>query len=303
MAIGDGGGLLGLSIDIHANLTGFEALTGITERLEQLQVMALKTEQAFERMGMAFTRAMNTGGLEATRAMRDVERVSRTGLGSSSQTSPIMGTNEERVAANYENRDFELRQRAQASAVRESERAIRDETEARRHAWDGLKSGILGTLGISAGIGLLEVAKSFVESAGKMDDRRASLRLQGYTPAEVAQSENMALNANVPGLDLAEKTQLAQQIGTTVGRENVTPEAMRGIGVVARANARMAGGSLESNIETTTQATQSLGNLVDASGKLSAAQLTRNAVAVEHMIAVGGGRITGQEANRKFPPA
>jgi hypothetical protein len=313
----DTGGM-NLSVGIGLNLTGFEALTQITKELEVLQQMAGKTEQAFQMMGNALRQTMNMGTSEMNLAAERMERASRVtrqpvSVGVTEQ-APVrrQGYMEDavrehraiidqaRFSAAYENRDFDIRARAAARALRDNERAIREETETRRRAWEGFRTGLGATLGFSATMGTIELGKSFVEAAARMDDRRASLRLQGLNPEQTSRMSDMALRANAPGLDLAEKVQLGQQIGTAVGQQNVTPEALGQIAVAARATTFTSGGSMKENIDQLVQASQSMGNLIDSTGRLSAANLARNAETLEHIMALGAGRFSLEHANTFF---
>ena len=298
----DTGGMK-LSVGIGLNLTGFEALTQIAKELEALQQMALKTEQSFRAMGAALRQSIRMGTTEMDRAAERIERTSRSPRTTAAvPASPIMGTREERFAANYENTDINLRSRAQARALRESEQAILRETETRNKAWNNLKTGIMGGVGITAAFEVANLARRAVAASADFDSRLSAMRSSGFTGDQINDIVGKAVHAFIPGMNLTDKTLLGQEIGNVIGRENVTPEAMQGLATVARSVSNMTGDKdMQGILANVTRGSEELGAVDQRTGKLSGSRLTDNAVAFQNIIGLGGGKlITADQLQHTF---
>ena len=216
MAIGDGGLGLGLSVDIHANLTGFEALTSIRRQLEELQEAAAKTEASFAQMGAALRQSMNMGTSEMNRAAEQMERVSRTAAGTrrrsvddmefvqgvdrvspdvllNSRVRSGLDRQEQRETKGIyqgENavwgvdpvqRGFEAEQIARDRSTKK----IRDEVAARDSLRESVGSMMMGGLGIAAAFEASKLIHDGVRASAELDQRIAAMRGSGFNNNEI----------------------------------------------------------------------------------------------------------------------
>ena len=252
-----------LSVGLGLNLTGFEALTQVAKELENLQQLAYKTEERFREMGMAARG------------------------GSARSASPGIAS-----AQNGLGREFDIRER-HANRL-----AVMEETLARRKssAWDRLGDMVMGGIGISAAFEATKMAREAISAAGNLDQRQAALRSSGYSEAQIKNLTSQAVGQFIPGFNATEKLFLGQEIGTTVGRENATPELIKALATTAQSVQTITGSTdMQGTLRSVTRGANEMGTVDPHTGKLSGDVEAQNAIAFQHMIAMTGGLTTADQ--------
>lgn len=176
--------------------------------------------------------------------------------------------------------------------LREREKLAEEQSRFRSDIVTGITGGLAGAMGLGVGMAIEEGAKKFIEAAGELDAAKASLRMQGYSPDQVERIHRMAVDTYVPGISTTEKMFVGQELGATLGRENISPESIAATTTAAKyITAVTKHGTVEENIRSVIRGAELMGGYEKEGGGLDANKFSQNELAMMKMIGASGGYI------------